>query len=74
MFALLLSAAMKHQCLFSMIVDESMRGKGIGGYLLDELMRVAKEKFGVEFMHLEVYDGNVLLALINMVVIPRRQA
>jgi putative acetyltransferase len=54
---------LKHQCLFSMIVEESFRGRGIGGYLMDELFRVAKEKFNVEMMHLEVYEGNPAIYL-----------
>lgn len=49
---------LKHTCLFSIIVQEEMRGKGIGGALLAELMRLAKEKFKIEILHLEVYEGN----------------
>jgi putative acetyltransferase len=49
---------LKHTCLFSIIVQEEMRGKGIGGALLIELMRHAKEKFKIEILHLEVYEGN----------------
>ncbi len=47
-----------HTCLFSIIVKENMRGKGIGGALLKELMKHAKEKFKIEILHLEVYEGN----------------
>lgn len=48
----------KHQCLFSIVVDEKARGKGVGTALMQELMKLAKEKFGIEILHLEVYDGN----------------
>lgn len=47
-----------HTCLFSIIVREDMRGKGIGKGLLEQLMKQAKEKFKIEILHLEVYEGN----------------
>jgi putative acetyltransferase len=49
---------MAHQSLFAIIVDEKFRGKGIGTRLLTDLMSVAKHKFNMEFLHLEVYEGN----------------
>lgn len=51
-------AKLKHTCLFSVIVQASMRGKGIGGALISELMKHAKERFGIEILHLEVYENN----------------
>ncbi len=47
-----------HTCLFSIIVKEEMRGKGVGKQLLENLMKHAKEKFKIEILHLEVYEGN----------------
>lgn len=47
-----------HTCLFSIIVKEEMRGKGVGNQLLEHLMKYAKEKFKIEILHLEVYEGN----------------
>lgn len=47
-----------HTCLFSIIVKEGMRGKGIGKALIEALMKHAKEKFKIEVLHLEVYEGN----------------
>ena len=47
-----------HTCLFSIIVKGTMRGQGIGKRLLEELMKHAKERFKIEILHLEVYDGN----------------
>lgn len=47
-----------HTCLFSIIIKEEMRGKGVGKQLLQHLMQYAKEKFKIEILHLEVYEGN----------------
>lgn len=47
-----------HQCLFSILVSETYRGKGIGTALMTELMALAKERFKIEILHLEVYEGN----------------
>ncbi len=47
-----------HTCLFSIIVKEEMRGKGIGKALIEQLIKQAKEKFKIEILHLEVYEGN----------------
>jgi putative acetyltransferase len=52
-----------HQCLFAVIVDERYRGKGAGTLLLNELMRLAKEQFKIELLHLEVYEGNPAIRL-----------
>lgn len=53
----------KHQCLFSIIVCAKFRGKGVGTKLLEALKKYAKEKFHIEILHLEVYDGNPAAAL-----------
>jgi len=52
-----------HQCLFAIIVDEKFRGKGIGTKLLQDLMQLAKERFKIELLHLEVYEGNPAIRL-----------
>lgn len=49
---------LNHTCLFSIIVRKDMRGKGVGEALLRQLMKHAKEKFKIEILHLEVYEGN----------------
>ncbi len=49
---------LSHTCLLSIIVDERFRGKGVGKALLEELAILAKEKFHIEILHLEVYEGN----------------
>lgn len=52
-----------HQSLFAIIVDEKFRGRGIGTRLLEEIEALAKEKFKIELLHLEVYEGNPALRL-----------
>jgi ribosomal protein S18 acetylase RimI-like enzyme len=47
-----------HQCLFSIIVSEMYRNKGVGRSLLEQLEKLAKEQFHIELLHLEVYAGN----------------
>ena len=54
---------MAHQCLFAIIVDEKYRGKGVGTKLMQDLMALAKERFKLEFLHLEVYEGNPAINL-----------
>jgi ribosomal protein S18 acetylase RimI-like enzyme len=52
-----------HQCLFAIIVDENHRNKGIGKALLERTMEAAKNRFKIEVLHLEVYEGNPALRL-----------
>ncbi len=52
-----------HQALFAIIVDEAFRGKGVGKRLLLDLEKLAKERFSIELLHLEVYDGNPAVRL-----------
>ena len=47
-----------HTCLFSIIVGEEYRGKGVGLAILEEVSALAKNRFHIETLHLEVYDGN----------------
>lgn len=47
-----------HHCLFSIIIEEKHRGKGIGRILMNELISLAKERFHLRMLHLEVYAGN----------------
>ncbi len=47
-----------HQALFAIILDKDYRGRGIGTKLLDELFKLAKDRFKLKFLHLEVYQGN----------------
>jgi ribosomal protein S18 acetylase RimI-like enzyme len=49
---------LKHTCLLSIIVAEKYRNKGIGKELLEGIMKLAKETYQIEILHLEVYEGN----------------
>jgi RimJ/RimL family protein N-acetyltransferase len=52
-----------HQCLLSIIVSEVARNKGIGTILMNNLIFLAKEYFGIEVLYLEVYVGNPAVSL-----------
>jgi ribosomal protein S18 acetylase RimI-like enzyme len=54
---------LSHQCLFAIIVSENFRNKGVGKTLLEHIMEKAKEKFKIELLHLEVYQGNPAINL-----------
>ena len=47
-----------HQCLFAVIVSKEARGKGIGSVLMKDLFKLAKDRFKLEILHLEVYETN----------------
>lgn len=52
-----------HQCILSIIVGEGYRGKGVGTRLMEDLMVLAKDRFKIELLHLEVYQGNPAISL-----------
>lgn len=52
-----------HQCEFGIIVGASLRGMGIGGQLIKNLMHLAKNYFHIELLHLQVYDKNPAIKL-----------
>ena len=52
-----------HQCEFGIIVGEGYRNQGIGSYLMSSVMHLAKEKFKIELLHLQVYDDNPAIHL-----------
>jgi putative acetyltransferase len=47
-----------HQCLFAIIVDQNYRNRGIGKAILEYTSKAARDKFNIEVLHLEVYEGN----------------
>ena len=52
-----------HQAEFGIIVGPGFRNQGIGTFLIKSLMRLAKEKFGLELLHLQVYAENPAMRL-----------
>lgn len=52
-----------HQCEFGVIVSQDHRGKGVGTELLKNLMHLAKDKFKIELLHLQVYSENPAIHL-----------
>lgn len=47
-----------HQCEFGIIVGKDYRGQNVGSYLMSCLIHLAKEKFKIEILHLQVYANN----------------
>lgn len=52
-----------HQCEFGIIVGAGYRNMGIGSYLMSSIMHLAKEKFKIELLHLQVYADNPAMNL-----------
>ncbi len=52
-----------HHCLVSIIVSPEQQEKGVGTVLMNNLICLAKEYFGIEVLYLEVYEGNRAISL-----------
>ncbi|AFS21635.1 GNAT family N-acetyltransferase [Chlamydia psittaci] len=52
-----------HHALVSIIVGEPYRNKGVGTALLNNLCHLAKTRFHLEILYLEVYEENPAIAL-----------
>lgn len=52
-----------HQCEFGIIVGQGFRNQGIGTYLMNSIIHLAKEKFKIELLHLQVYAENPAMNL-----------
>lgn len=52
-----------HQCEFGIIVGTGYRNMGIGSFLMNGIMHLAKEKFKIELLHLQVYAENPAMNL-----------
>lgn len=52
-----------HQCEFGILVGGGFRGLGVGGHLLRHLMKISKEQFNIELLHLTVYAENPAIKL-----------
>lgn len=54
-----------HHCLFKLVVDPKHQRKGIGSSLLKNLKHLAKNYFHLELIHIEVFDGNPFVHLLQ---------
>lgn len=54
-----------HHCLFKLVVDPKFQRKGIGASLVKNLKHLAKNYFRLELIHIEVFEGNPLIALLE---------
>lgn len=52
-----------HQCEFGIIVGGGYRGQGVGSALINNLSHLAKEKFHITLLHLQVYAENPAMRL-----------
>lgn len=54
-----------HHCLFKLVVDPKHQNKGYGTSMLKNLKHLAKNYFRLELMHVEVFDGNPFIHLLE---------
>jgi RimJ/RimL family protein N-acetyltransferase len=54
-----------HHCLFKLIVDPKYRRQGIGNSIVKNLKHLAKAFFRLEAMHIEVFEANPLIPLLE---------
>lgn len=54
-----------HHCSFYLIVDPAHRRKGIGTSMVRNLLHLAKNRFRLESVHVEVYEPSALLPILE---------
>lgn len=54
-----------HHCSFYLIVDPAHRRKGIGTSMVRNLLHLAKTRFRLESVHVEVYEPSLLLPILR---------
>lgn len=52
-----------HQTEFGIIVDKDYRGRGVGAFLMESILKLAKHHFNIELIHLQVYENNPAIRL-----------
>ncbi|MFI5344270.1 MAG: GNAT family N-acetyltransferase [Chlamydiales bacterium] len=52
-----------HQCEFGIVLGKAHRRQKLGSFLMACVMHLAKEKFKIELLHLQVYAGNPAIHL-----------
>ncbi len=53
-----------HHCSFYLVVDPKHRRKGIGTSMLRNLLHLAKNRFRLESVHVEIYEPSALLPIL----------
>jgi len=54
-----------HHCSFYLMVDPAHRNKGIGTSMVRNLLHLAKTRFRLESVHVEVYEPSLLLPILK---------
>ncbi len=54
-----------HHCSFYLIVDPAHRRKGIGTSMVRNLLHLAKTRFRLESVHVEVFEPNAILPILK---------
>lgn len=54
-----------HHCLFKLVVDPKHQHMGIGSALLKNLKHLAKNYFHLDLIHIEVFEGNPMIHLLQ---------
>jgi len=54
-----------HHCSFYLIVDPEHRRKGIGTSMVRNLLHLAKTRFRLESVHVEIYEPSALLPIVE---------
>lgn len=54
-----------HHCGFYIMVDPNLRRKGIGTSMIRNILNLAKKRFALESVHVEVYEPSPLLPLLE---------
>jgi putative acetyltransferase len=49
-----------HHCSFYLMVDPKHREKGVGTSMVKNLIHLAKERFRLEALHIEIYENSPL--------------
>ena len=54
-----------HHCSFYLIVDPQHRRKGIGASMIRNLLHLAKTRFRLESVHVEIFEPSLLLSILQ---------
>ena len=54
-----------HHCAFYLMVDPNHRCKGIGTSMVRNILNLAQTRFGLESVHVEIYEPSLLLPILE---------